>query len=150
MSQPDQAYCDAFYNRTMDLVNSYKPDLIYFDDTALPLWPVSDAGLKLAAHFYNTNQRDHGGKLEAVLFGKILDEQQRKTMVWDIERGQSDKIEPLPWQTDTCLGDWHYNRDVYDKNRYKSAALVVRTLVDVVSKNRESPAQRPRARRWLD
>ena len=30
-------------------------------------------------------------------------------MVWDIERGQSNAIIYLPWQTDTCLGDWHYD-----------------------------------------
>lgn len=132
---PDQAYCDRFYNRTVDLINRAKPDLIYFDDTALPLWPVSDAGLKIAAHFYNSNIAQNDGRLEAVLFGKILDEQQRKTMVWDIERGQSDKIEPLPWQTDTCIGGWHYDRGVYDRNAYKSTATVIRILVDVVSKN---------------
>lgn len=132
---PDQAYCDRFYDRTIDLINQAQPDLIYFDDTALPLWPVSDAGLKIAAHFYNANMARHGGNLEAVLFGKILDEQQRKTMVWDIERGQSDRIEPEPWQTDTCIGSWHYERGVYDRDGYKSAATVIRTLVDVVSKN---------------
>src|SRR5208282_6032683 len=74
--QPDQAYCDKFYNRVMDLINSYHPDLIYFDDTALPLWPVSDAGLKIAAHFYNQNMAAHGGRQEGVLFGKVLDEYQ--------------------------------------------------------------------------
>ena len=134
-SQPDQAYCEAFYNRTVDLINQSHPDLIYFDDTALPLWPVSDAGLKIAADFYNNNMAAHGGKLEAVLFGKILTDEQRRTMVWDIERGQSDKIEPLPWQTDTCIGEWHYDRKVYDRNGYKSAATVIRRLADVVSKN---------------
>ncbi len=71
-SIPDQAYCDKFYNRTIDLVHKYKPDLVYFDDDALPLWPVSDAGLKIAADFYNFNMQQHGGKLEAVLFGKML------------------------------------------------------------------------------
>ena len=29
----------------------------YFDDTALPLWQVSDAGLKIAAHFYNSHNK---------------------------------------------------------------------------------------------
>ena len=135
VTPPDQAYCDKFYNRTIDLINQAKPDLIYFDDTALPLWPVSDAGLKIAAHFYNSNIALHGGKLEAVIFGKILTEDQRKTMVWDIERGQSDKIEPQAWQTDTCIGSWHYDRSIYDHNGYKSAATVIRTLADVVSKN---------------
>lgn len=135
VSQPDLAYCQNFYDRTVDLINQCNPDLIYFDDTALPLWPASDAGLKIAAHFYNHNTNTHNGMLEAVLFGKILTQQQRKTMVWDIERGQSDKIEPLPWQTDTCIGGWHYDRRVYDRHGYKSSATVVRTLVDVVSKN---------------
>jgi len=134
-SQPSQAYCEKFYNRSMDLINRYHPDLVYFDDTALPLWPVSDAGLKIAAHFYNQNMQHHGGKLEAVLFGKILDESQRRTMVWDIERGQSNEIEPQPWQTDTCIGDWHYRRSVFDEHHYKSARTVIQTLVDVVSKN---------------
>jgi alpha-L-fucosidase len=134
-SIPDAAYCDKFYNRTVDLINKYQPDLIYFDDTILPLYPVSDAGLKIAAHYYNTNMKLHDGRLEAVIFGKILDENQRKCMVWDIERGQSSKIEPLPWQTDTCLGDWHYRRSIFEQHKYKSAKTVIQTLADVVSKN---------------
>jgi alpha-L-fucosidase len=134
-SLPDQAYCDKFYNRTVDLINKYHPDLIYFDDTALPLWPVSDAGLKIAAHFYNSSMQWHSGKNEAVLFGKILDAEQRKCMAWDIERGSSNQIEPQPWQTDTCIGNWHYDRALYQRNGYKSAKTVIQTLADVVSKN---------------
>lgn len=134
-SIPDQKYCDNFYNRTMDLINLYQPDLVYFDDTALPLYPVSDAGLKIAAHYYNTNMANHKGKLEAVLFGKVLTEEQKKCMVWDVERGAPDKLQAKAWQTCTCIGDWHYNRGIYDSNSYKSAATVVRMLVDIVSKN---------------
>ncbi|MFA6403445.1 MAG: alpha-L-fucosidase [Salinivirgaceae bacterium] len=132
---PDQKYCDNFYNRTMDLINLYHPDLLYFDDTGLPLYPISDAGLKIAAHYYNTNMAAHNGKLEAVLFGKVLTEEQKKCIVWDVERGAPDKPQPDAWQTCTCIGDWHYNRGVYDNNYYKSAAAVIRTLVDIVSKN---------------
>ncbi len=134
-SIPDTAYCDKFYNRTIDLINKYHPDLLYFDDTALPLWPVSDAGLRIAAHFYNRNMLEHGGRLEAVMFAKVLTEEQRKAMVWDIERGESNVIEPRPWQTDTCLGDWHYQRSIFDEHRYKTTRTVIQTLVDVVSKN---------------
>ena len=134
-SLPDQAYCGKFYNRTVDLINKYHPDLIYFDDTALPLWPVSDAGLKIAAHFYNSNTKWHEGTNEAVLFGKILDAEQRRCMVWDIERGQANEIEPQPWQTDTCLGNWHYDRGLYNRNGYKNVRTVIQTLADVVSKN---------------
>ena len=134
-SLPDQAYCDKFYNRTIDLVHKYKPDLIYFDDDALPLWPVSDAGLKIAADFYNFNMQQHDGKLEAVLFGKMLSEDQQKCLVRDIERGAANKIEEQPWETDTCIGSWHYNRSLYDKNRYKTAKTVIQMLCDIVSKN---------------
>jgi alpha-L-fucosidase len=134
-SKPGKEYCEKFFNRTVDLINKYEPDLVYFDDTILPLWPVSDAGLRIAAHLYNSNIKRNGGKLQAVLNGKILDEQQRKCMVWDIERGQSNSIEPLPWQTDTCLGDWHYDRPLFERHGYKSAKLIVHTLADIVSKN---------------
>ncbi|WP_439697874.1 alpha-L-fucosidase [Mucilaginibacter sp. AW1-7] len=133
-SVPNKAYCDKFLNRTIELIDKYDPELIYFDDTALPLWPVSDAGLKIAAHMYNTSIKKHG-KLQAALFGKVLNEQQRKCMIWDIERGQSNQIEPLPWQTDTCIGGWHYDRRIFDYKGYKSAKTIVHTLVDIVSKN---------------
>lgn len=134
VTQPSKAYIEKFYNRTIDLINKYNPDMIYFDDSQLPLWPVSDAGLRIAAHLYNKSIKEKG-KLTAVITGKILDEEQRKAMVWDIERGQSNNIEPLPWQTDTCLGDWHYDRSVYNRKGYKSALKIIHTLVDVVSKN---------------
>jgi alpha-L-fucosidase len=134
-SIPDAAYCEKFYRRTRELLDRYEPDLVYYDDTALPLWPISNVGLRLAAEQYNASVRRHGGRNEAVVTGKILTEAQRHALVWDIERGQSQQIEPLPWQTCTCLGDWHYNRAVYDRKGYKSAQTVVHTLVDVVSKN---------------
>jgi alpha-L-fucosidase len=134
-SIPDAAYCQKFYDRTIDLINKYDPDMVYFDDTALPLYPISDAGLKIAAHLYNKSMKEHDGQLQAVLFGKVLSPEQRKCMVWDIERGASNTIEPQPWQTDTCIGDWHYSRSIFDHHRYKSTRTVVQTLVDIVSKN---------------
>lgn len=44
-------------------------------------------------------------------------------------------MQELPWQTCTCLGEWHYNRDLYNRNGYKSAETVIRMLIDIVSKN---------------
>ena len=134
-SRPDLAYCQKFYDRTADLIKKYQPDLIYFDDIALPLWPISDAGLKIAADFYNTNLQKTDGKSAGILFGKVLDDPQLKCLVWDIERGVPAKGLPLPWQTDTCIGGWHYSRGIYDRNGYKSPATVVHMLADIVSKN---------------
>jgi alpha-L-fucosidase len=130
---PSAEYCQTFYDRTIDLINQAQPDLIYFDDTALPLWPVSDAGLQIAAHFYNANVARRGNP--GVLFGKILSEDQLNALVWDIERGVPATILPRAWQTDTCIGGWHYDRGVYEKNRYKSARTVIHMLADIVSKN---------------
>jgi len=133
-SVPSKAYADKFYKRTIELIDRYNPDLVYFDDSQLPLWPVSNVGLEIAAHVYNKSIREKGS-LQAVVTGKILDEQQRKCLVWDIERGQANAIQPLPWQTDTCIGNWHYDRGLYDRNGYKTAGTVVQMLVDIVSKN---------------
>jgi alpha-L-fucosidase len=131
---PSKAYIEKFCNRTIDLINKYDPDVVYFDDSQLPFWPVSDAGLRIAAHLYNKSIKEHG-ELRAVINGKILNEEQRKAMVWDIERGQANDIQPLPWQTDTCIGNWHYDRGLYERNGYKTSKTVIQTLVDIVSKN---------------
>jgi len=47
----------------------------------------------------------------------------------DLERGISGRIEPYPFQTDTCIGNWHYKKDV----TYKSPKIVVDMLCDIVS-----------------
>ena len=132
---PSQEFCTNFYNRTLDVINRYNPDLLYFDVTVAPFYPVSDAGLKIAAHFYNHSMATHKGKLEGVMFGKILDENQRKALVWDVERGAPNQIQEQPWQSCSCIGGWHYKTSIYQNNGYKSAASVVKLLVDIVSKN---------------
>jgi len=126
--RPSQEFVTNFYDRTLDAINRYEPDLIYFDVTVLPFYPISDAGLKIATHMYNKNPR-------GVVFGKILDDEQKKALTWDVERGAPNEIVSQPWQTCNCIGDWHYNTSVYKNNRYKTATFVVRELVDVVSKN---------------
>jgi alpha-L-fucosidase len=134
-SIPDSAWCEQFYNRTMDLINSYQPDLVYFDDTQLPLWPASDVGLRIAAHYYNSNRAWHNGVQEGVITAKKLTPEQQQCLVWDVECGSLDSINAQPWQTCSCLGTWHYDRTWYEDNKYKSAQRVVRMLADVVSKN---------------
>lgn len=125
---PTQAFVTNFYNRTMDAIRRYHPELIYFDATVLPLYPFSDAGLKIVASEYNDNAR-------GIVFGKILSEEQKHALTWDVERGAPNAIIPHPWQCCNCLGDWHYNTGIYESGSYKSAATVAKLLVDIVSKN---------------
>jgi alpha-L-fucosidase len=125
-----------FYLRTKQLWDDYKPDMIYFDDHVLPFHTTTDEiGLNLAAHFYNSSMQWHHGQNEAVMNAKMLDETERKALVYDIERGKAGDILPFAWQTDTCIGVWHYDREVFEKHAYKSAASVVRMLADIVSTN---------------
>ncbi len=131
---PDAAYINKFYNRTIDLINRYNPDAVYFDDTVLPLDPISDVGRKIAAHYYNRSLAKHG-QVEAVIYGKHLDDTQKHSLVYDIERGKAPDILPRPWQTDTCIGDWHYRRSIYENHSYKKSGDVIRMLADIVSKN---------------
>jgi len=131
----DKAYIEKFFNRTIDLIDKYRPDLLYFDDTVLPIYPASDIGLRIAAYFYNTSMARNRGRLEAVITGKGLNADQRRALVFDVERGVTQGGEVLPWQTDTCIGSWHYERRVFEQHRYKTAGQVVQMLIDIVSKN---------------
>ena len=131
----DQAYCEKFYLRTKQLWDDYKPDQIYFDDGVMPIQQGGkEYGLNLFAHFYNSSIQWHGQN-EAVINTKGLNEMQRKAVVYDIERGKSPDILPEPWQTDTCIGQWHYNRGIFEKHGYKKPGAVIPMLVDIVSKN---------------
>jgi alpha-L-fucosidase len=130
----DKAYIEKSFNRTIDIINKYQPDLLYFDDTVMPIYPPSDIGLRIAAYLYNTNLA-RNGKLEAVMTGKGLSADQRKALLLDVERGVTNGGEVLPWQTDTCIGSWHYQRSLFEQHKYKTALQVVQMFVDIVSKN---------------
>jgi alpha-L-fucosidase len=127
----DPYYVKKWLARSNDLIDTYQPDLVYYDDTALPL---EQAGLDATAYYYNQSLKWHG-KLDVVATGKKLSDLQRRAITEDVERGYSDSLRPIPWQTDTCIGNWHYDRPLYERNGYKSAKDVIQRLCDVVSKN---------------
>jgi len=126
------AFVNNWFLRCQDLMDKYNPDLVYFDNEELPL---GQAGLDIAAHYYNANLARHGGKLEGVLDAKKMTAAHRPAVVEDIERGVAKGIRPEPWQTDTCIGGWHYDRRLFDEHQYKTVGQVVRMLTDIVSKN---------------
>ena len=128
----NERFTRSWLLRCNDLVDKYRPDFLYFDDSELPL---GAAGLEATAHFYNASMQWNGGRLEAVVTGKKLREEQRGAIVEDVERGFSETLRALPWHADTCLGDWHYDRAIYADHRYKPASSVLQRLCDTVSKN---------------
>jgi alpha-L-fucosidase len=118
--------------RCKELVDKYQPDMLYFDNHDLPL---QQAGLDMAAYFYNRSLEWHSGRLEAVVTAKETAPQRRMGLVDVVERGGKSYIEQFPWQTETCLGNWFYGEQYYREDRYKTPAKVIHTLCDVVSKN---------------
>jgi len=140
---PCPEYTRTCMLRVQDLINKYDPDLLYFDDSVqivhdvapnirLDAWlGIPDLAPQIAAYYYNSNIQSHGGKLEAVLNIKEVPEPLQGALVEDHEMSRSEKLMPHPWQTDTCIGQWHYKRGI----KYRSAAIIVPMLVDIVSKN---------------
>ena len=57
----------------------------------------------------------------------------------DYERGLTNDIMPYAWQSETCIGDWHYKRALYDKpgeyGGYLPPRDVIHWMIDTVSKN---------------
>jgi alpha-L-fucosidase len=125
-----ESFQREWFNRLKDLVDSYHPDLLYSDGSL----PFGEYGRKLLAHYYNANLQTHNGRLEAVYNCKNNDDGGqfiKGSCVQDVERGVLDGINPEPWQTDTCVGDWYYKKDI----AYKTPTIVIQMLVDIVSKN---------------
>ncbi len=128
--KPDDAYVTKFFNRTKDLVDKYHPDLLYFDDTGL-----DTVHLEIVADYYNESLKWNDGKMNVVVNTKNLQPAQRKGAVNDFERGAANEIQPDAWQSETCIGNWHYSAAIFAKHQYKTAVTVEQTLCNVVSKN---------------
>jgi alpha-L-fucosidase len=126
------AFTEKWFLRCRDLVDRYHPDVLYFDNTELPL---GQAGLDIVAHFYNASILRSQGRLEAVVNAKHMKPEHTTALVEDIERGVATGIRQQPWQTDTCIGSWHYSREIAEQNKYKTVGQVVDMLIDIVSKN---------------
>jgi alpha-L-fucosidase len=116
-----------YLDRMTDLIDKYQPDLLYTDGHL----PFEEYGMRMVAHLYNVSALLHGGQTEAVYTSKESTDCAIGTCLLDHERGVSDAIAKNPWQTDTCIGQWHYKRG----ERYKTAKKVIDLLTDIVSKN---------------
>jgi len=111
--------------RIKELVDNYQPDLLYTDG-GVPFG--NEVGRSLIAHLYNANAKRNGGKADVVYTCK---QQSNGMWVQDLERGVMPGILKDPWQTDTSIGDWYYNKNW----KYRGADWVIHMLVDIVSKN---------------
>jgi len=128
-SQPDAAYMDDWLVRTAEIVDKYKPDLIWFD-----WWieqPVFQPYLqKFAAFYYNRGAEWNRGGVAIDYKNKSFPD---KAAVLDIERGKLNAMRKFLWQTDTSIGlkSWGYIED----EKFRDPDGLIDDLIDIVSKN---------------
>ncbi len=121
----DPRWQQQWFERIKELVDNYHPDLLYTDG-GVPFG--NEVGTSLIAHLYNSDAARRGGKLDVVYTCKQKSEGR---WVEDLERGVMPKINPYPWQTDTSIGDWYYNKNW----KFRPVNWTIHMLVDIVSKN---------------
>jgi len=125
---PTAEYLQDWLIRTCEIIDVYKPKILYFD------WWIQHESFKpylrkLAAYYYNRGlewgQRVAiSYKHDAMMFG---------TGIIEIERGKFADAKPFYWQTDTSVANnsWCYT----DSLEYKTSKEIINSLIDVVSKN---------------
>lgn len=130
-SNPDQEFLDLWWNRTTDIIDSYEPDLLWFDyGLDKPGWEPMHK--EILAYYYNKGLDWDKGvvfqdkNMKYHCFPEDL-------IVLDIERGRMSDISELPWQTDTAVGkiSWGY----IENEEYKTPDYLLDELIDIVSKN---------------
>jgi alpha-L-fucosidase len=125
-----------------ELIDLYAPDLLY-SDGGLPFGfrgrdgytaPEADSdykwGLEAVSCLYNKSIELHGEN-RAVYNQKDRRPEVYRIGVLDIEKSQLPEINPEPWQTDTCIGNWFY--DV--RQKFKRPGHIIEMLIDIIAKN---------------
>lgn len=125
---PNQQFLNDWMARTSELIDKYRPELIYFDWwTSSPLFEplMRDT----AAYYYN---RSAGWGAPGIIAYKGSQFAEGSAM-FDMERGKSDALKLTPWQSDTSVSikSWGYAKN----DEYRTAKSLTADLIDIVSKN---------------
>lgn len=127
-AKPTEEWLTDWLVRTCELIDRYKPMILYFDT-----W-IQNAAFKpylkkMCAYYYN--RAEEWGKEVTINYKHEAFPPDVAT--FDVERGALTDISPVPWQTDTAIGkkSWGYIED----NEFKPARQIICDLIDIVSKN---------------
>jgi alpha-L-fucosidase len=114
--------------RMTELVEKYKPELVYYD------WWIGQPNFRPRVQefdaFYYNFAVAHGYTGVVNFKNYAMD---WTSAVRDFERGQLATIEPEHWQTDTSISklSWGY----IDNDQYQPPEFLIHQLIDIVSKN---------------
>lgn len=125
---PTADHMDDWLARTCEIVDKYRPQLVWFD------WWINNLAFrpyleKFAAYYYNRGVEWNMG----VAINYKYHAYDEGCAVFDVERGQLSNGRSLLWQNDTSVSknSWGY----IEGQDYKKPLDILCDLVDIVSKN---------------
>lgn len=124
---PKEQFCKNWLGKLEEVIDSYRPDLIYFDGMCDN---VPDSCREQFAAYY-LNRAAQLGK-EVVVTHKHGD-LPNSVSLQDMEKGRMDTLTSFAWLTDETVstGSWSYTKGL----SYKTPEQIVHLLIDIVSKN---------------
>jgi len=124
---PAEEFDQYWYLQVKEVLDQYEPDIIWFDTwfNIIDQQKVKE----MCSYYFNNAQKNNQ---EVVIAYKQAD-LPKEVGVKDIEQGGRRELGELPWMTDITLShkSWCY----VEGQQYKSAELVLRNMIDVISKN---------------
>jgi alpha-L-fucosidase len=123
---PSGEFQETWLAKVYEVLEKYRPDLIYFDFEFKKLI-TPEYEKKLFATAYDWAAKNHR---EIAVTQKDRAIAQHAGIL-DFERGREDRVTPYPWLTDTALGSWFYVASM----GFRSTQSTVGILVDIASKN---------------
>ncbi len=123
---PSPRYLDLWLAKVDEVLENYRPDLIWFDfELGSVISP--DYQRRMFATAYNWAERNQ----RTIGIAHKHREIHQYTGILDFERGREDRLTPYPWLTDTSVGPWFHHQIL----GFKKAGELIQVLVDIVSKN---------------
>jgi alpha-L-fucosidase len=129
-----QRFLVNWYERNVELIDKYQPDLIYFDN-GVDQRHIDPLKLEIAAYYYNRAKswgKEVSFTTKKAAFAPSGTNTKTIASILDFEGGPPDGIRTGSWVVDRPIGSsWGY----IDGMKANSAETVIGWLVDIVSKN---------------
>ena len=124
---PEGEFDQYWFDQLKEVIDQYSPDIIWFD-TWLNMIPESYRQ-QFAAYYLNEAKK----KGQEVVIAYKQNDLPKSLGILDIEQGGKKDLSETVWLTDVTLSEksWCY----IEGQKYKTADLVIRNMIDVWSKN---------------
>jgi alpha-L-fucosidase len=119
------AFDKEYQQRLTELIDNYRPDMLYFDNNEVP-----EPAMDVCRKFY-ADSRERNGSIQNIVTVK----KPQEGTILDFEKGIADGIADEYWQTDTSMNeDWFLKPEGIDNKLHHNARSLKELLVDIVSK----------------